>query len=178
MESKYYRINQDDGIGGCWWLSSPYSEGDDSVWRYVRGLPTGDKQTLLDVEEAGFPLDFTLAQFGAPVLSKKARDVLADILSADVEFVPAKIRGVEGEFWVANACRTIECISEQNSVIQYKFGRKPVVIEMAIHEDAVDGCHMFRVKGWPVPLVVSSVIRQAFLDNALTGAMFRQLIVA
>jgi hypothetical protein len=126
----------------------------------------------------GRPLDFTLADFDMPVVSRPLARLMLDAAQGCVQLIPTKVEGEEDDYFILNVTRTVPCISDAESLVmhwhasdgrpektgQYRMVAKPV-LTTANHA----GESIFRATGWEIMLLASGELASALLNSGLSG---------
>jgi hypothetical protein len=178
---KYYDLADDVHIPSRWYLGDVRLADGAEV-----ELISGKRLSLLarpnlDMTTKGRPLDFSLTSFAAPIATAKLARAIAEVAGADVELIPLRIGERDGYF-ALNATRLVACVDESRSVImkwtaqdhradlagQYRMVGNLHIDATAVPADA----HFFRIKGYPVILIVSEIVKVAMEQAGCLGAKF------
>lgn len=177
----YYRLNDEVNIARRWHLGEVcLSDGATldllgSKPLAILGLPS------VDVTTAGRALDFCLTSFAVPVARSSLADAISGVTGADVQRIPIRIDENAG-FEAPNALRSVTCLNEAQSEFTKwtekdhrsdLAGQYRMVLRLRVDGSAVPaGCHVFRIQGWSVALIVSERVKQAMEDAGCEGAKF------
>lgn len=127
--------------------------------------------------------DFYLAAFDVPVVSQRFGALLASIAKDDVQLIPVTVMSAPGYF-ILNSLRRLKCLDESRSLFTKwepadgrpdRAGQYRMIVELKVVVASSEHADIFRIDGWDVPLIVSETIRQAYLDNRLSGAVFESV---
>ena len=183
MAHKYYRILDDIRFHQRWQLDAPISEVCDvDPSDFTSGRLFTHNTLLTVLADDGIPLDFTLAELDVPIVTARLGIVIEKLAKDDVQLIPVEIAGVEGEFAVLNTLCTIDCLNEERSKFTKwqiedgrpeKIGEYRMVAKLVVDTNRIGSSHIFRVRGWDVPLIVSETIRQTIIEGGFKGALFQ-----
>lgn len=133
----------------------------------------------------GHALAFCLTSRGQPVVTRSLGRVLAEFAKSDIELLPLKLVGSSSERLALNTLRSIDCLDESESDF-VKWTSEDARPDLAgefrgVRRLRLDvsriphGSHLFRVKGWPVSLIVSERLKDAMEQADHSGAVFVQV---
>ncbi len=143
-------------------------------------------EVLLDPNAArGDPLDFTFTNADMPVVVARVADIIAAIAPRDIQRIPVLVESRQEKYEIINVTCLIDCIDNNRSEIQWyakknkirpdKAGKPEMITNLAIDPTRVGEHDIFRIDGWEVAIVVSSRVKCAFEDAAITGVRFQQV---
>lgn len=134
------------------------------------------------VSVTGCEVDFTLAGFGAPVVSRGLSQQLLALAPRDVQLVPLIVDGSATEFDLLNVLHCVDALDDQKSI----GGRWPegsptagqwlYVARAALNAEVTDGHALFRVHGWPLPIFCTDAVRETLEPQEWTGLLFRSTL--
>ena len=108
-----------------------------------------------------------------PVFSKKAADVLNDLLAGNAETLPLDC--ADGIFYAVNVTTVLDCIDYQRSRYKkFRDGKRIMrFMEYAFDAKKIKGVHIFKIKDEPLKRpFVSEQFKKAVEENSLTGFRF------
>jgi hypothetical protein len=182
---QYYQLLDDRRSSDRWHLGSPLNEDGEEIdpWQFKDG-------TVLElgciprfpVDLPGRPLDFCWAAFSIPVAHERFVGLFHALHVEGVQFIPARVEGHEGPWYILNALQIIRCIDDARSAeVQYwkpeddradKLGEYRAVYGLRVDPTKVGTARIFRPWGWRVALIVSQDIKEAIEAAGLTGTHF------
>ncbi|HEX8433756.1 imm11 family protein [Archangium sp.] len=183
--TRYFELRDDRQSHTRWHLGTPIDEQGQEVdpWQFKKGkvLELGCVPRFpLDVP--GGPLDYCWAAFSIPVVHGRVVQIIEKLRVQDVQFIPARVDGHEGPYFILNALRIIRCIDETRCkrIVHWtpeddepeKVGQYRVVSGMRIDPTRVGDAHLFRPWGWRVALVISEELKLAMEAEGITGTRF------
>jgi hypothetical protein len=176
MLKKFYRVVHDPRVTDGWFPGFPFAEDGTQIDGrvFTKGLHCADPGNLsLPVERQGRLLDFTLAAFDMPVLTTRWAALLEEhVPSGTIQRFPVRVGERENECEIVNVARTVDCLDEQRSSVSYlpSDRRKPTsgpygwVIDLTLDPSRIGSESLFRVKNWPIALIVSEDLREVLQD--------------
>jgi hypothetical protein len=158
----------------------------DDPWAFTDGTPIPDPGRLkLPTDVPGRALDFSLAAFGAPVVSSRVASIFADLAPEDVQTWPVEIEGQPDQFSVLVAAKLIRCIDDKASEKvrlwtpqdgrPEKVGMYRDVWGMRIAPSQVGDAKVFRPWGWVITLIVREEIKDALERIGAIGTKFSEV---
>jgi hypothetical protein len=134
----------------------------------------------------GYPLDFTYADGDMPVVTTSVGNILASFAEADIQRFPVQIDQIRGDFEIINVVSLVDCIDVKRSEIQWfaegndvrpdLAGTPEMITKLIIDPNRVSNeCHVFRVEGWDIAVIVSDLVKNAIEDAGVSGIRFRQV---
>jgi hypothetical protein len=183
---RYYRLHDiNSEYPDRWYLGSPASVDGAEVdpRTFTRGLRVECLGPLqIKVTREGTPQDFTLAEFGVPVLAQRFVDELLSIASDEIQVFPVSVADYCKEFSIVNVMKVIHCLDESRSDIAYwpansglpeMEGKYLTVSNIHLDARKLNGENIFRVGGWQSTIVVSESVGAVFADA--TGAVLERV---
>lgn len=187
MPQRFYRLIDDVSLPRRWHLATPLDGRGHKVdcWDFTRGTPVQWEGRLrIPIDRMGRPLDYSEAGVMVPVVHVKAAAAFTELASADVQLIPADVEGQPDQYLVLVATRSIRCIDESASKVQFwkpedglpdMVGKYYAVDDLHIDTAAVGGAKVFRPDGWEVALIVSQDIKEALEALSTIGAKFEEV---
>lgn len=157
-------------------------------WNFVRGdefshwegaIWVKAKTTELD----GEPDDVLQTRLFLPIYSSRLQKALKDAGIKGIQFLPIKVFKSDGSeikgYAIANVLNLLPALDEDKSKFTL-FGNvrpdKPNDImsieKMVIHKSVVEKHDIFRLRSYPLALLVSDKFKKIFEDNKFTGYSF------
>lgn len=189
-ERSFFELLDDMHIRGRWHLGSTrFADGAiDEEPRLVAGIPVSPPRPLtVDIHRAGRALDFSLTGVAEPVVTARLAEAIEEVAHSDIQRLPVSIEGATGggSYEALNAVRVVDCLDEERSeFIKWtstdgrpdRVGRYRQVTRLFVDKARIPAnCHVFRLLGWAVALVVSDEVRSAMLAAGCRGAKFAAL---
>jgi hypothetical protein len=181
---QYFRLNEDLAIPRRWHLDAVLCDGRDVSAAFLAGRMWEGRCSKLDVGLAkkGRQLDFALTNWAVPVARASLAERIREIAVRDLQAVQVAI--VDSLDWcVLNCTRLVDCFDRQASEHDIwlaehgrpdKVGQIMLVTKLRIDPARVPSdAHMFRVEGWDVPLIVSSLLKTRMEEVGCLGALFQ-----
>lgn len=158
----------------AWCVDVPHDHGEIN-WKYKRCQKATDVASVkLFVYEKGGSRDYQETPLGVPVFSVRLRQIVERIAPDEVQFIPVEIEAQESYF-IANVLSSVECLDFEESLLDFKedAAGKPIRVKGAVRlrvlpENAA-GHHIFRIKEWPIPLIISQELATAMKTEHMTG---------
>lgn len=160
----------------------PVDRGDFKTFRALRARSPGDPwhpvwMFLLAVDEEGQPrrkADLPWLGSYALVVTRRAREVLAEVVGEDAEVLPLDCDDGE-DLWLVSARLTLDALDVGSSGIRrFSNGKIMSVDRYVFKEESVGGLRCFRVPQEPGMFVTDEVVT-AVRDAGLRGTTFRRL---
>ncbi len=183
--TRYFELMDDRQSHSRWHLGTPVDEQGQELdpWQFKKGRVLdlgGVPRFPLDIP--GDSLDYCWAAFAIPVVHGRVVQIFERLGVQGVQFIPARVEGHEGPYFILNALRIIRSIDEARSkrVVHWtseddepeKVGQYRVVSGMRIDPTKVGDARIFRPWGWRVALVISEDLKQAMEQEGITGTRF------
>src|SRR3954471_3626989 len=122
MGQRFFELNDDVSLPRRWHLDTPRDSQGNSVfdWDFTSGTSVRVQGRLsAPIEIAGWPLDFTEAGSGIPIVHVRAATVFSELAPSDVQLLPVDIEGQPDQYLILVATRLIRCIDEKASKVQF-----------------------------------------------------------
>jgi hypothetical protein len=181
----YYRIWFDERDESDWVLNNAWKRDERAidVWSYVRCVRgQRDPQPLLKIQRPGERTTFELAgPEQVPVAAPEVADVLLQIVGSDIERIPAEVEdGTRMDIVNALACvdaidysrSLVECFGPHDKVRPDLAGEVSVVERLVLATENIGDHHIFRLRDWLLPVIVSEAVKVALERLNVTGIVF------
>lgn len=153
--------------------------GDVDIWAYSMGQPASDDVVPFVVDVDGEMVDFNPTAFGSIVVSSEMAEILCRFASAEIQRIPAVVRGADGDWEVLNVVSVVDCIDHERSRIQYfpldhaeKPGKPRGIMKLVLDSVRPKGHHVFKPMDWLVATIVSADVKTALEDAGITGVEY------
>jgi hypothetical protein len=169
--SGFYELRDDMTRADRWFLSGLVDQSgyeiDPRIFTYAERLDI-KPPFRLSQEIEGEPLDFTLSDFDLPVLRREFAEKLQELAPNDIQRFPVLIDGTHDQYDIINVLSLVRCLDHQRSELTYsseedsepdEVGEVEMVVRLRIHQDQVGSHHVFRIREWQVPLIVSEAVK-------------------
>jgi hypothetical protein len=182
---KFFELWDDMRIPGRWVLGGPVDAHGQEVdpWQFSEGrvleLPA---RLRLFVSHAGCGLDFSLTGLGLAVVHGRVVRLFERMGIQEAQFIPAEVEGHADPYFILNTLSIVRCIDDARcEEVQYwqpedgqpeKVGEYRVVAGMRVDPTKIGVSRIFRPWGWPVAIVVSEELKQAMVEEGITGTKF------
>jgi hypothetical protein len=166
-------------------LGSPRHQGERiDPWQFFAGRKlTSPGPLTLPLLLAGHQLDYTMADYGVPIVSEACADVLREAAADDVQLFPIEVEGQPSSFYVANATKLADCVDETRSeeVKRWteadgrpdRLGEYKSIGVLRVDPERVGGLQFFRIERYRVALIVSETLKHAMERAKLVGPKFK-----
>ncbi len=181
---KYFRLFDDVHVPARWHLGEVLDATGSALNLLDGTLLPSDVGAQVEVHHTGIELNFCLTSFAVPVARTELARVIEQVANGDVQRLSLDIPTHEG-FDVLNSTRIIECLDEARSEFTKwtdkdhradLAGQYRMVTKLKIHTAQVPpACHFFRIKGWPIALIVSENVKTAMERSDCLGAKFEDV---
>ncbi|MBN8228738.1 hypothetical protein JYK02_14610 [Corallococcus macrosporus] len=190
MVRRYFDLKIDVYVKGRWYLSEPTDLSGrqiDDIWQFLDGRRIADPGPLsIPLSRPGKALDIDFAGAGqAPIVNALVARVFRDLAPNDVQLFPVKIEGQAEPFFLLNIARTVRAIDDAaceearrwapEDDEPEKVGQYHVVSGLRIDKAKVESERVFRLWGWPLPIVVDEEIKEALERVGASGARFDEV---
>lgn len=166
---------------GTWW----------DVWAFTRCERISDPTPVTAmVDKVGHEVDFNFASFNIPIVSRRLGNLIASAAGHNVQRMPVSIAGRQLEWEALNVLNCVDCLDHKRSIIDYypqalsdpivtkspgRAGKPRGVRKLAIDGRRVGEFHVFRIKHWEVPIIVSQDVRDKMLHEGISGIRFSRV---
>lgn len=190
MGRRFFRLSIDVYVAERWHLGEPTSligQELEDAWEFSYGRPVEVRERLrVPIDHPGKPLDFDTAGVGqAPIVNGRVASVFREMAPGDVQLFPVEVQGQTEPYYLVNVARTIRCIDEKASTeIQLyraedgrpeRIGEYRSVIGLRIDKSKVGEARVFRLWGWPPPVIVEGEIKEALERTGMVGGRFDEV---
>ncbi|MCP3103841.1 hypothetical protein LZ198_33675 [Myxococcus sp. K15C18031901] len=192
MDRRFYSLKMDLSVkGGRWRLDDPVdTQGTkiDDLWLFGQGKPVAlHEQLRIPVEQSREPLDIGFAGEGlTPVVAERVASIFREMAPNDVQLFPVEVEGQFHPYFILNVAREIRCIDDAASkevelisadeeLHADMAGQYRSVIGLRIDKSKVGGARVFRLWGWPLPIIVDEEVKDALEANGIFGASFEEV---
>jgi hypothetical protein len=167
-----------------WFLDEPLTVAGEQIdsREFTSGkLYEGSLPALVPVGNPGVELAFNLGAFDMPVVSSEIADVISQLAPTDVQFFPVEIPGAQGSYQILNAVCSLDCLDEERSEFTRwqpgdhrsdRIGKYHMISTIRIDPERTGNHHVFRIKNWPIALLVSDAIKDALISIPRLGVLF------
>ena len=176
MNRRYYKLHDmDPERPDRWYLKGPVaadgSEIDPRIFTYGEYVNL-DATISIPVRVAGDRMDFTLADFGMPVLLAPIAEALSARAPDDIQLIPAKVSGVTDPYMIVNVLSVVKCVDEKRSHVSFwteahglphMVGQYMAIRDLHIDPTLVGDHQIFRVHGMKPVIIVSEAVRELLL---------------
>lgn len=181
----YYRLNSDVYFPGRWYLSDIGGSGIKQVynWQFsaIGGAVDGEYEQ--SVSDDGKEMDFTLTNsFIVPIVSDRMKDILSFV--EGVRFMRVAIaKDTLRQYYIMVVDEFVDCFDESQSIFKVFTPGNPIrpdrvgdyhsVIKLMVDPARAEGHDIFRIKKYPIVVIVSERVKQALEAQELTGLCFQ-----
>lgn len=130
---------------------------------------------ILEGEESLPKSDFPHLISGFPIMSRRAKEVLHDLIAPYVEFLPLE-SSFGGEYYGINVLEEADALDEEASELKrFSDGRVMVVHKYVFKPDAVEGKVIFRLPQFRARIYVTDLFADKVREHGLTGLELNEL---
>ena len=190
MNRRFFRLDFDVYVPGRWYLREPTNrEGHEipDIWAFVGGRSVEPPGPLrVPFSRPGKPLDFdktTVA--GTPIVSARVASAFRQMAPDDVQLFPVEVERQTEPYYLLNVARTVRCIDERAcEEVQFytaedgypdRVGEYHSVSGLRIDKAKVGDARVFRLWGYPVPIIVDGGLKEALERTGITGGRFDEV---
>jgi hypothetical protein len=174
---EYFEINDDFSAQRTWFLGKPKLENGEEldIWAFTSGRQLSFGAGLVvPVQKKGDVVDITFSHYDVPYIQPRIGQLLEAFAGWDIQRVPARLETGE-EIEILNVLTVLDCFDHERSEATYKGEKLNMVMKLRIRDEAAEGHHVFRLKGWPGPLIVSGLILEHLRRIGATGFVARKV---
>ncbi|WP_426735788.1 imm11 family protein [Myxococcus faecalis] len=192
MERRFFSMKMDVYLKGGRWrlddLVDARGQPLEDPWRFGQGKPVGLQERLrVPVEQPGEPLDIAFAGTGlTPIVAERVATLFRELASDDVQLFPVDVEGQSQPYFILNvareirgiddaACREVQRITADEPLHAELVGQYRSVIGLRIDRAKVGEARVFRLWGWPTPIIVDEELKEALEANGVFGAKFDEV---
>jgi hypothetical protein len=187
---RFFALREDVYVPGRWYLDDPVdTEGKRvrDIWQFTDGKPLDLNERLrIPVDRPGTSLDFTAAGAGStPIVSPRIASVFRALALGDVQLFPVDVAGTSEPFFLLVVTKLLDCIDDTacRSVKRWgpedgrpeKTGQYRSVLGLRIHAAKAGTTRVFRLWGWPLPILLDEELRMALERVNIRGARFEEV---
>lgn len=184
---QYFRILSDnDNSADRWFLGEPTSISGEQIdaRSFTYGQPYfGPAAAKVPIQYQGRRMQFNLAAFDMPVVSRDVAHRIVRIAADDVECFHVVVGDLSGYLILNAICRSA-CVDEPRSEILRwgpadgrpdKVGKYRMVSNLTIDPARTGNRHVFRVQDFAVALIVSGAIKDELDGLPNLGIVFKEV---
>ncbi|WP_141324029.1 DUF1629 domain-containing protein [Myxococcus sp. AB025B] len=192
MERRFFSMKMDVYLKGGRWrlddLVDARGQPLEDPWMFGQGKPVELRERLrVPVEQPGEPLDIGFAGAGlTPVVRERVASIFRELASDDVQLFPVDVEGQSQPYFILNvarelrgiddaACREVQRITADEPLHAELVGQYRSVIGLRIDRAKVGEARVFRLWGWPTPIIVDEELKEALEANGVFGAKFEEV---
>ncbi|MFY1825319.1 imm11 family protein [Myxococcus fulvus] len=192
MERRFFSMKMDVYLKGGRWrlddLVDARGQPLEDPWMFGQGKPVELRERLrVPVEQPGEPLDIGFAGTGlTPVVAERVAAIFRELASGDVQLFPVDVEGHSQPYFILNvareirgiddaACREVQRIPADEPLHVEHAGQYRSVIGLRIDKTKVGEARVFRLWGWPTPIIVDEELKEALEANGVFGAKFEEV---
>lgn len=175
---RFYRLTDDKYYNDRWFLGKIPSVDN---WSLYSKAPESTENLSVSVNKNGNEMDFTLmSAYAVPIVSDRLKDVLS--VFSGVDFIPVKVNGFGGDYFVMIINNVIECVNESDSEYQKfeiddpvrpdKAGSFRAFFKLVIDPAKVIGMDIFRINRFELAIIVSESVKKVIENLGATGTEF------
>lgn len=174
---EYFQIKDDYESERHWFLDEPRLENREKfdIWAFTSGRPlTFEAGLVVPIQKSGDIVDITFSHYDIPYIQPRVGQILEAFAGWDIQRVPARLEAGE-KIEILNVLTVLDCFDRERSEATYKEEKLNMVMKLRIRDEAAEGHHVFRLKGWPGPLIVSGLILEHLRRIGATGFVARKV---
>ncbi|MFC4323285.1 imm11 family protein [Litchfieldia salsa] len=131
-------------------------------------------------EEGSEQTDYLANNLGWFLVSDKLKSLLIEIDKSQIQYLPIRVvnskdNSIIKGYSVANILSLLDVLNLEHSdysVIEVDDEKVYSIRKYAINKSAVSDYHIFKVKGYEIPMFVSEICKDAVLKQGITGCDF------
>ena len=137
-------------------------------------------------KKKGEPLDFSFTFAGVPVVSSHVGELLEAVAGPGIQRIPVLIEPETEGFEIINVVSLVDCMDtertqcrsywEANDGLPNLAGGSDVFVDLAIDAERTGDHHIFRVKRYHLPIIVSDAVKRLFERSHVSGIDFQARI--
>ena len=167
-----------------WFLDEPLTvTGEEIDAREFRsGVPyRGPLPVIVPIGNPGLELAFNFGAFDMPVVSSEIADIINELAPGDVQCFPVDVPGAQGSYQILNAVCSLDCLDEERSEFTRwlpgdhrsdRIGQYHMISTIRVDPKRTYEHQIFRIKNWPIALLVSNTIKDALASIPRLGVVF------
>lgn len=185
--ARFFRILDDTGAENRWFLRGPSfaSGGEVDPGVFTRGIQYDDATDfVLGIRRPGRPLAITFGDFEVPIANFETAEIISRRAEESLQVLPAILPGYDMRLFILNCTRIVSCLDERRSDFERwkadsarpeKAGCIRTLARLRIDPSHLEREQIFRVKEWPLALVVSSHLHDQLRLRGVTGVVFERV---
>lgn len=190
MTRRFFALTEDVYVSGRWYLSDPVEQGGggvNDIWRFTEGerVAVGE-HLMVPIQRPGKELDFTAAGAAStPIVSARIASSFKELSPDDVQIFPVGIDGACESYFLLvvtklieciddNACRKVERWSPEDGRPE-KIGQYRSIYGLRIDPVKAESVRVFRLWGWPLPIIVDEEVKTALEQIGMVGGKFAEV---
>jgi hypothetical protein len=184
---KFFRIIDSFDSPARWYLGSPTGPDGSAVdpRLFTEGRRyDGGGLLYVPIKRGSEPADFTLGAFDMPIVKKEVGELIETFAPKDVQRIEVEVDDAESGYEALNVVRVIKAVDENLSEISWRIkseaGGRHIksyagIGRLVLDGASIAGAHVFRLKHWELPLIISEAVKEALENNYTTGIAFKEL---
>lgn len=178
-----YRVEIDAARQDQWYLSNPHTSGvelDPRVFTRCVKVDPVPSDLVVKVGQAGSPIEFNLAAFDMPVVTKDVGELIERVAPADVQRIPALVEGTDGTYEILNVLNAVDCIDQERTRgTRWDWsdgrpemsGKYRMIVDLRVRSQGLQH-KIFRVAGWEIALLVTEDVKAALEAHKVSGITY------
>lgn len=185
---RYFKLllddsNENDVIGRCD-NTYGYEQYELSEGKYIQDW-IKDITFVYNPSEGNRLTDYLANNLGWFIVSSRFKEVLCDLNEGGVQYLPVKVINSEdntvlNNYYVANVFNVVDAINLNHSdysVINLDDEKIYSIRKYALNKNEIKMNHLFKLKGFEIPLFVSESVKELVTENNITGCDFLEVKV-
>jgi hypothetical protein len=183
---RFFEMRDDMGLRGVRTLGDFCATDSRHVfqWDFGNGKVVDYSGDMLaaEVAEHGQSVDVCFNTWNTMIVSQKAKQILEIWAPRAIQYVPLRVPGDSGTYFVANIIVLVNCLdeklshverfSENDTVSPERVGEISLVVDLHVDAEKAANYHLFRIEGYPVATIVSESLKSALQNSGITGVKF------
>lgn len=140
---------------------------------------------LFDPSDGERLTDYLANNLGWFIVSTRFKDVLCELNVGEVQYLPIKVinsrdKAILNNYYVANVINVVDAINLDHSdysVINLSDEKVYSIRKYALSKNEIQMNHIFKLKGFEIPLFVSESVKELVIKNNITGCDFLEVKV-
>jgi uncharacterized protein DUF1629 len=173
---------------GKWFLDEPFTATGEEIdaREFTEGLPYhGPSPARLPIANPGKEVAFLLVAFAMPVVSQAVAATVSRIAPAEVELFPIEVVGSKDSYVILNSICRLDCLDEGRSELTRweegghrpdRIGQIHVISVIRIDPARALNHHIFRIRDWPLALLISGTLKDALETIPNLGVVFEPVV--
>jgi len=186
MRQRVFNVRPDhEGVPDVWFLDEPRDACGNQLdaREFSEGLKyVGPDPLEVPIYKPGKHCAFNFAAFDMPVVRRDIARIIEQLAPHDTELYPVTVSGEREAWFIVNVVTVLDCLDESRSEIARwqerdnrpdRLGQIHAVYTICVDPARVANHHLFRIKGWPFPLLMSSTLKTALQEVPDLGVVFK-----